>query len=216
MDPKDKLFKSKKMCSHPGPPGQLATINEPLLCYVFEQCKQGIVVNTFKIALRASFHSPRFHKKSFTTHCSAVKRWIFAHSMVYRMGTHTSQRPPAEVANEAADYMVYMRQMVVGINRDRRYILNMDQTLVYFVMSAKQTLEVIGQKTIHIRTTADDTKRATVAITIAADGSLLPAMVVYKGKANGKIARTELGSYPATNHYRCQESAWMDKAIMVA
>ena len=41
MDPKDKLFKSKKMCSHPGPPGQLATIDEPLLRYVFEQREQG-------------------------------------------------------------------------------------------------------------------------------------------------------------------------------
>ncbi len=95
------------------------------------------------------------------------------------MGTHTSQRPPAKVENQAADYMVYMRQMVVGINRDRRYILNMDQTPVYFAMSAKRMLEVIGQKTIHVQTMADNTKRATVAITIAADGTLLPAMVVY-------------------------------------
>jgi hypothetical protein len=83
-------------------------------------------------------------------------------------------------------------------------------------MSAKRTLELIGKKTIHIRTTADDTKRATVAVTITADGTLLPAMVVFKGKANGKIARTELGSYPTTNHYRCQASAWMDEAVMVA
>ncbi len=51
MDPKDKLFKSKKMCSHPGPSGQLATIDEPLLCYVFEQREQGLVIDTFKIAL---------------------------------------------------------------------------------------------------------------------------------------------------------------------
>ncbi len=83
IDPKDKLFKSKKMCSHPGPPGQLATINEPLLRYVFEQRKQSIIVDTFKIALRASFLSPGFHEKSFTAHCSMVKRWIFAHSMAY-------------------------------------------------------------------------------------------------------------------------------------
>jgi hypothetical protein len=61
MDPKDKLFKSKKMCSHPGPPGQLATIDEPLLRYVFKQRKQGIVINTFKVALRASFLSAGFH-----------------------------------------------------------------------------------------------------------------------------------------------------------
>jgi hypothetical protein len=216
MDPKDQLFKSKKMCSHPGPPGQLATIDEPLLRYVFEQREQGIVVDTFKIALRASFLSSGFHEKSFTARCSAVRRWIFAHSMSYRMGTHTSQRPPVEVANEATDYMVYMRQIVVGSNRDRRYILNMDQTPVYFAMSAKRTLEVTGKKTIHIRTTADDTKRATVAVTIAADGTLLPSMVVFKGAANGRIAQNELGTYPTTNQYRCQENAWMDEAVMVA
>jgi hypothetical protein len=71
---------------------------------------------------------------------------------------------------------------------------------------------------VHIRTTADDTKRATIAVTIVADtdGTLLPTMVVFKGMANGKITRTELGSYPTTNHYCCQESAWMDKAVMVA
>ncbi len=82
----------------------------------------------------------------------------------------------------------------------------MDQTPVYFAMSTKRMLELIGQKTIHIRTMADDTKRATVVVTIAEDGTLLPAMVVFKGTANGKIARNELGSYPTTNHYRFQES----------
>ncbi len=53
-------------------------------------------------------------------------------------------------------------------------------------------------------------------VTITADGTLLPVMVVFKGKANGKIARTELGSYPTTNPYHCQESAWMDEVVMVA
>ena len=44
MDPKDKLFKSKKMCLHPGPSAQLATIDKPLLQYVFEQREQGFIV----------------------------------------------------------------------------------------------------------------------------------------------------------------------------
>ncbi len=67
MGPKDKLSKSKKMCLHPGPPGQLAAIDEPLLCYVFEQCKQGFLINTFKIVLQGAFFlSPGFHEKSST------------------------------------------------------------------------------------------------------------------------------------------------------
>ena len=214
MDPKDKLFKSKKKAKLPGPPSQLAVINEALLHYVFEQHEQGFVINTLMTILRVSFIFPGFHEKSFTARCSAVKRWLVAHSMRYRMGTHTSQRPPAEVASEALDYMVYMRRMVTGSNRDRRFILNMDQTPVYFAMSAKRTLELIGKKTIHIRTTADDTKRATIAVTIAADGTLLPSMVIFKGAPNGRIARTEFDAYPTTNHYRCQENAWMDEQVM--
>jgi hypothetical protein len=60
-------------------------------------------------------------------------------------------------------------------------------------------------------------KRATVAVTIAADGTLLPLMVNFKGQQpKGRIARTEFSSYPTTNMYRCQANAWMDKAVMVA
>jgi len=146
MDPKDKLFKKNKLCSHPGPPSQLAAIDESLLRYVFEQREQGIVVDTIKIILCASFLSPEFREKSLTARWSAVLRWVHAHSMSYRMGTHTSQRPPAEVAGEAADYMVYMRRIVEGSSRDRHFILNMDQTLVYFAMSAKRMLDVIEKK----------------------------------------------------------------------
>ena len=112
--------------------------------------------------------------------------------------------------------MVYIRRIVAGSNRDRRFIFNMDQTLVYFAMSAKRTLELIGKKTIHTCTTADNTKRATIAVTIAADGTLLPAVVLFKGTATGRIASRELGTYPTINHYRCQENAWMDEAVMLA
>jgi hypothetical protein len=63
------------------------------------------------------------------------------------MGTHTSQRPPAEVECEASDFMRFVRVIVSGSNRDRRFILNMDQTPVYFSMSSKKTLELIGEKT---------------------------------------------------------------------
>ena len=114
------------------------------------------------------------------------------------MGTHTSQRPPAEVEGEAADFMRFMRGIVSGGNRDRRFIINMDQTPVFFSMSSKRTLELIGKKTIHIRTSTNDTKRVTVAVTITADGTLLPSFLIFKGKPDGRIAKKEFPSdvYP--------------------
>ena len=62
------------------------------------------------------------------------------------MGTHTSQRPPAEVEGEAFDFMRFMRVIVSGGNRDMHFIINMDQMPVYFLMNAKQTYEVVGKK----------------------------------------------------------------------
>ena len=169
MDPKDKLFKPKKKANLPGPPSQLEVIDEALLRYVFEQREQGFVIDMLKIVLCVSFLFPGFREKFFTACCSAVKRWLVAHSMCYRMGTHMLQHPPAEVASKALDYIVYMHRIVTSSNHDRHFILNMDQTLVYFAMSAKQTFELIAKKTIHIHTTADDMKRTTVLAGNVAD-----------------------------------------------
>jgi hypothetical protein len=92
----------------------------------------------------------------------------------------------------------------------------MDQTPVYFLMSTKRTLEVVGKRTIHIRTLMNDTRRATVAVTIVGDSMVLPSMIIFKGKHNGRIARLEFTMYPAGHHYRCQEAAWMDERVMLA
>ena len=87
-------------------------------------------------------------------------------------------------------------------------------------MNAKRTLELIEKKTIHIRTSTDDTKRVTVMVTICADGTLLPLMLIYKGQPNGHIARMEFlsGVYLPNHFYRCQPAAWMwmDKTVMIA
>ena len=83
-------------------------------------------------------------------------------------------------------------------------------------MTQKKTLEVIGVKTVHIRTLTNDTKRATVAMMIAADGTVLPSTIVFKGKPDGRIARSELATYPTTHHYQFQDNAWMDKDVMLA
>jgi hypothetical protein len=75
---------------------------------------------------------------------------MIAHSFSYRMGTHTSQCPPANVESKAFNFMRFMCVIVSGGHRDRHFVIYMDQTPVYFTMNSKGTLEVIGEKTIHI------------------------------------------------------------------
>jgi len=207
-------LKKKSVCV--GPLGQLKGIEEPLLRFIFEMREQGMSVSILMVIVKASSISAEFNSKTFVAKYSAVRRFILGHSFVYRMGTHVAQRDPEEVRGEATDYMNLVRPLMKGEHRDLRFILNMDQTPVYFSMCPKKTLEIVGTSTVHIRSSTSDTKRATVAVTIAADGTILPSVVVFKGKANGRIAKTEFGTFPPNNQYHCQDAAWMDEAVMIA
>jgi hypothetical protein len=173
------MIKSKMKASHAGPLDQLKSIEPDLLRAIVEHREQGMKVDYFLIVMKASTLSSVFNEKSFTAQCSTAKRFMCIHLFVYRMGTHESQHKPEEVQEEATDYMRLIRPFLIGNHRDPRFILNMDQSPVYFSMNAKRTLELIGKKTIHIRTSTYDTKRATVAVTIMGDGTVLPSVVVF-------------------------------------
>ena len=69
---------------------QLKPIEGVLLRYIFEQREQGMAVATLDLVIKASTLSAEFGAKHFTARCSAVKRFLSAHSLVYRMGTHLS------------------------------------------------------------------------------------------------------------------------------
>jgi hypothetical protein len=137
IDRLDKILRSKMKAALTDLSSQLKAIKDGLLCYIFEKREQGIKIKVFTVVLRVLFMSPEFREKSFTARCSCVKRFMHAHSFSYQMGTHPSQQPPAKVESEAFDFMRFVRVIVSGGNRDRRFIINMDQTPVYFSMSSK-------------------------------------------------------------------------------
>jgi len=59
-------------------------------------------------------------------------------------------------------------------------------------MHPRKTLHRKGNKTIHIQSSTDDTKRATVAVSITVSGKKLPLMVVFKGTKSGCIAKRRI------------------------
>jgi len=144
-----------------------------------------------------------------------VRRFLKKHSIVHRMGTKVSQRPPGEVCQEAQEFQDFIRPMLQGPERDLHWIINMDQTPVFFSIHPKKNLEILGQKTVVIRTSTNDTRRATVALTITAAGDQLVPMVVYEGTKNGMIKKRELQHHHPTCIYETQENAWMDERLML-
>jgi hypothetical protein len=74
---------NKKKSIHPGPLGQLKPLEEALLKYFFKQPEQGIKISTLSIVVLASNLTTAFGEKDFVTRCSAVKRFVHAHLLVY-------------------------------------------------------------------------------------------------------------------------------------
>ena len=79
-------------------------------------------------------------QKSALAHYFVTRRFLKKHSIVYRMGTKVSQRPPGEVCQEAQEFQDFIRSMLPGPEHDLRWIINMDQTPVFFSMHPKQML----------------------------------------------------------------------------
>ncbi len=210
------MLKSKRKASCTGPLRWLKPLKDTLLRYVFEQHEQGITVQMFNLVIKVSSLSLKFDGMHFVAKCSTVKPFVHVNMLVYWMGTHVTQCRPEDVATEASDFMNLMHSFLDSPHCNRCFILNMDQTPVYFSMTAKRMLDVIGIQTVHIRLTANDKKRVMVGVTIAANGTVLPSAIILKGKLDGRIVKNEFEMYPTTHHYQCQDNAWMDEGVMIS
>ena len=63
--------------------------------------------------------------------------------------------------------------------------MNMDQMPVYHaMMNATTTIKHVGTRAENMRTSAGDSKRVTIAVTITASGKIIPTMVVFKGESS--------------------------------
>ena len=161
---------------------QLAVIQDELLNFIFERREQGYAVIPRTLILKASTLLPEFSVKNLDAQKSALRRFLVKSNLVYRIGTHVSQKSPLEAVSDAQDFVEIVRPFLYGPSRHPKYILNMDQTPVYYSMHEKKTLETKGVRTVNLRTCKNDSERITVGVTISADGDLLPPTIVFKGK----------------------------------
>ena len=159
----------------------LSPYTDRLLSFIFEMRETGMAVSVNSIVLKASQLSREFREKSMTARHSAIHRFINVHGFVHRMGTHLSQCQPSEMEEIATDFVHVTREKLQMNCRDEAYIINMDQTPVPFSYDPKKTIEVVGRRTIHIRKSTCDTKRAICALTVTASGKMITPLFVFKG-----------------------------------
>ena len=211
---------STKYRMHRGrPPFVVNDIEEELVEWLLLKREVGQCV-TYRMMIRKLCKiDPRFRFKSDNAQHLVIKRLSKRNKFVYRAATHTAQRLPEEVKEEAkafvADTIPIFAQCDNG-QRHKDYIINMDQTPVFFNMSSKYTLELLGERSVNVRASKNEgsTSRATVFLSVTASGKFLKSLVVFRGTANGRVSK-EFDEYDKGALYQAQEKAWCDERVML-
>jgi hypothetical protein len=215
-------------------------IERVLFTWVFEQDEMGITVNIVSILLKTAVLSRDFKVKRWLAQYSAIRRFVSKYGLVYPLGTRAFQRTREEVDEEATKWIEDVHKKLKQPQYSQDYILNMDQTAMYFSMHAKQTSSEQGLHTIFIRKAKDDSKRAMAAFTITTSGLQLQPCTVFKGlfsvvylnlqlcilyyciiifsaQPNGRVEKVLLFCNPTAPRgplYKCQSNVWMDERSM--
>lgn len=203
---------------HRGRPSSFKQHSKELVTWVLDLRKEGMPVSMGMAILRASQMDSNFRRKKAMSKYSCIRRVLRSHGIRIRCKTHESQDLPSKKEDEAK---AFIKDTIPSVNmpgRDKRFIINMDQTPVFFSMSPKTTLNERGARSVNVRASTGSTMRITAAVGVTAAGGTLPLMIVYKGKPTGRIARDFTDAtkgYPAGCFYVCQDSAWMDESVML-
>ena len=112
-----------------------------------------------------------------------LQRWKKRNHVAIRRGTNEIRKLPEDFGGKVSDF----KNAVHTKRREQDYTLaNMDETMVRFDMAPKSINNIKGENTVRIATTGGAKKGFTVALTALANGTKLPAYIVFK---EGQLAR---------------------------
>ena len=132
-----------------------------------------------------------------------------------RMVTHKSQEDPRIKSQEATAFVTATLPLIHQPNRDKRFIINMDQTPYNIKDTDSRTLDEKGTKTVTAKSVKTSVGRVACSLAVCADGTKLRPFLICKGKPGGSIEREFDNSDPDEPCCVAQENAWTDERAML-
>jgi hypothetical protein len=144
------------------------------------------MVNIKALELAQTYIEDEEERKKFKASTTYITNFMRRHEFSYRKATHVSQykiRDFNSVKNSLVNYLARLRKFLSEFPH-LEYILQCDETPVYFDMLNPRTIEFKGSKSVDLITTGQTKTRFTVLLTIAAHGLVLKGYVVFRGLKN--------------------------------
>ena len=129
-------------------------------------------------------HNPDFN---------ATRGWVAKFFQRNRLSLHSrtsvSQKLPRQLEESISKFYADAgRFMRIG-KYPRSLVGNMDETPAFFDMVPTKSICKIGSRECVVRTSGNDKKHITIILSAAADGTLLPPMLIFKGKTERTIGK---------------------------
>jgi hypothetical protein len=134
-------MKARSFCK--GRVSLLEPFEDEILQGLYSLREQGMPVSIAMVVLKErKLVGSIFLSKSERAQYMICYRFSASHEYGIRIGTHVSQRAHSEVCHEAKYFVAGMQSSVMQDPcRNPRFILNMDQTPVFFTMTPNTTIE---------------------------------------------------------------------------
>ena len=209
--------KSMKLTCHKGKPSVLTEVEEKLLPWINAMRASGVVVTTRLAARRAVKYKPSLRRMKRYTLFAVVRRFLVSHNAAQRAPTHVSQEDPRLKHQVATSYMLTTRALLTQTHRNKAFIINMDQTPYNPRDVPSKTWDQRGAKTVTAKQMKVGVGHVSVLLTVCADGTKLPPLIVFKAKAGGRVeAEFTKPDFPKDGIYcAVQDNAWCDERIML-
>ena len=193
-------------------------IEEDLVKWIQEQRRLEIGITTNEIINKSCELLPIQKEKSYHALQIWCLRFLNRHSYSIRSISHIGQKLKENSYQEYKNFynILYALRTKLGDAIDYGNLYNMDETPIYFESVMKKTIAPIGERSVSIKTHGGEHIRITLMLTICANGTKLPPLIVFKGTKDAK-KEEKLKRYIKSKNKRvlafCQENSWADKEI---
>ena len=122
-----------------GRTSQLENVKDDILGFIEEYRLMGFAISKKMLVFQATRlkkdDGSSFSLNTYGARLQVVSRWMTQNRLTVRAGTHQAQADPEQTTSQVLDFILNIARPAIlpGLpSRDRRFILNMDQTPVFF------------------------------------------------------------------------------------
>ena len=157
-------------------------------------------------------HVVHSHNPTFNASRGWIEKFLARHRLSLLSRTSVSQKLPKELEGSITKfYEDAGRYMRIG-KYPCSLVANMDETPAFFDMIPAKSICKTGFRECIVRTSGSEKKHVNVVLSAAADGTMLPPMLIFKGKTDKTIKKLPiLKGFIA----KTQEKLWMDEGSMM-